>query len=519
MLSCTAEAIYDEVVKVLAAKGLNIQNMFAAGTDGASVMTGKHKGVTTQFSVNINPHIICIHCMAHRLALAASSAAHSTTLIDKFHTILNQIYNYFHYSTKHKSNLKRIFEVLQHQERQFVRPCDTRWLSVSGAVEAVIANLRPLYLALASDRDSGDSVARGLLKGISTYKFLATLYLLGDVMPHLTSLSLQFQKSSADLSVVNAIVNATVAVIKGMIDTPGPRLKKFLSSVPDRTEEGQALFYLQTLSGRGDQSQTENVFVSRLAEGEDGIIIYDSKVDRQAFFKNKTSFLRMLADNEASRLEQSDLLQAFEIFVPAKLPPQSSAEYKNYGESEMELLSAFYGAEKTDANGKIHPAIIDEKVKDEWPVVKELLSANFRSYSFQDVWSYLLNKSQGCLDPYPNIAKLVTIALLIPVNTADCERGFPRYNRIKTKARARLKVTTVSCLMTLGIETPTLHNMNEFDFHRAFEIWAHIKNRRILHMSTSQTNMLSSLGARAEKLVCEFTKQFAQPKVYLGQDC
>nr|XP_006823534.1 PREDICTED: uncharacterized protein LOC102807508 [Saccoglossus kowalevskii] len=73
----SADDIYNSVVKVLKDKGLVLENMFASSTDGASVMTGKHKGVTTLLKNQVNPFLIATHCIAHRLALAASQASHS----------------------------------------------------------------------------------------------------------------------------------------------------------------------------------------------------------------------------------------------------------------------------------------------------------------------------------------------------------------------------------------------------------------------------------------------------------
>lgn len=42
----------------------------AFGSDGAAVMVGAKKGVATLLKADI-PHVISIHCVAHRLELAA----------------------------------------------------------------------------------------------------------------------------------------------------------------------------------------------------------------------------------------------------------------------------------------------------------------------------------------------------------------------------------------------------------------------------------------------------------------
>ena len=109
---------------------------------------------------------------------------------------------------------------------------------------------------------------------------------------------------------------------------------------------------------------------------------------------------------------------------------------------------------------------------------KQLISKNFRSCTIQTLYRQLLN-SQDLSLQYPNIAKLLTIALTLPVSTVDCERGFSRHNLIKTRLRSRLLTKNVSTLMKIAIDTPDIQHMNNFSFHRAFIIWCSQKDRLI----------------------------------------
>ncbi|XP_077867306.1 zinc finger protein 862-like [Saccoglossus kowalevskii] len=186
LAGCNADDIYQALVSVLECKCVHVKNMFAAGTDGASVMVGKHAGVTTMLKTNINPYMISVHCIAHRLALASAQAAHKVKRIDKFEIRMNQIFNYFHYSTKHMSKIKQIYQVGGNaMHRNFVRPCDTRWLSVRGAFEAELITLKAMFYCLQSDAESGDSTARGILNEMATFDFLAILHLMADVLYYL----------------------------------------------------------------------------------------------------------------------------------------------------------------------------------------------------------------------------------------------------------------------------------------------------------------------------------------------
>ena len=86
--------------------------------------------------------------------------------------------------------------------------------------------------------DKGDAVARGLLQTLKCYKFVATLYLLSDVLPLLSKLSLIFQRENIDLCVVRPAVSSTIAAVKVLRDTPGVYLKQ-LDETVDKLQCGK----------------------------------------------------------------------------------------------------------------------------------------------------------------------------------------------------------------------------------------------------------------------------------------
>ncbi|XP_070562439.1 E3 SUMO-protein ligase KIAA1586-like [Ptychodera flava] len=491
--------------------------MCAVATDGASVMTGKHKGVTTLLKQD-NPFIIRTHCIAHRLALAAAQASHAIPYLDKFGEKLNQIYNYFHYSTKHKSKLTKIFSVLNMElRRQFVRPCDTRWLSVGGAVDAVLANLNPLIMCLSDDAypntGTGDATAVGLFKYVTTYQFLATLHFMSDVLKQLNFLSKTFQKSDSDCSIVYSHVTAKSDTFKNMKVNAGQRLLEFLNMVPNEPDE-TGKFYLKMFEvGKPVQPS----FVLTLPEGAEGIAISDNQNYRKWFQSSREKYIDKLVSNLSDRFDDLGLLGAFKIFVPSNYPPTSSEEYKNYGEQEIDALCEHYGCERNGKDGRICKPVIDSSaLKDEWPDVKGILSCNYRGMPYQATWQQILN--MNVLSSYPNVSILAKISLIIPVSTADCERGFSRYNLIKTKLRASLKVSSVSCLMTLAIEAPPLRDMNTFNFHRAFQIWG-MKNRRLMYNVQSRGTTADDVGDH--DLMCRLLnniQRLAKMAHCLGED-
>ena len=50
------------------------KKLVAIGSDGAAVMVGCRSGVVTRLTEDCMPHVICVHCMAHRLELSFTNA-------------------------------------------------------------------------------------------------------------------------------------------------------------------------------------------------------------------------------------------------------------------------------------------------------------------------------------------------------------------------------------------------------------------------------------------------------------
>ncbi|XP_055957012.1 uncharacterized protein LOC126821364 [Patella vulgata] len=113
--------------------------MSGIANDGAAVMVGSKSGIVTRLKA-LNPVILGTHCIAHRLALGSR----------------------------------------------------TMWLSFDGAVQAVLKNYSSLVTVLMEDNTPK---IVGLLKSITSVKFLYCTYFLSDVLAVLCRLSKCYQKN------------------------------------------------------------------------------------------------------------------------------------------------------------------------------------------------------------------------------------------------------------------------------------------------------------------------------------
>ena len=129
----TAVTIHQAIVTEFNNLGINIKQMLGLATDGASVMVGRRNGVSTRLKENV-PHLISIHCVAHRLALASVTAAECVPYISLYSSILKDIYNYLAHSSNRRAELEFWQSVYDDCTLTMKSPSPTRWLSMHNSV-------------------------------------------------------------------------------------------------------------------------------------------------------------------------------------------------------------------------------------------------------------------------------------------------------------------------------------------------------------------------------------------------
>ena len=96
----------------------------------------------------------------------------------------------------------------------------------------------------------------------------------------------------------------------------------------------------------------------------------------------------------------------------------------------MEIFSAYYGP---------HNVIVPEYLKAEYPLFVNAVRADARLGTSSTKEIMLLLISNGALQAmFPNLARVAMIGLLLPMSTADCERGFSSLQCVKTDLHNRL---------------------------------------------------------------------------------
>ena len=123
---------------------------------------------------------------------------------------------------------------------------------------------------------------------------------------------------------------------------------------------------------------------------------------------------------------------------------------------QFTTLLAHYGAEKPSETLLGEPtnreAVITSDITTEWKTYRQLLVNKPVNNMKSQLKELVCNDMMRTL--FPNLCKIYTISLSIPVSTASLERSFSQMKLIKTPLRSSLNDKSLSHLMKIAIESP-----------------------------------------------------------------
>ena len=140
----TAETIEGAMLTYISDKTLQVTRLCAFGSDGAAVMTGRVSGVAVRLTRH-SPKMIAVHCVNHRLALAAAHASDTIPYLQQFKSILQSLFYFYQNSAVRMANLHAIQELLNDPQIKCKQAKDVRWLSHDNAIKALIRSLPSFF--------------------------------------------------------------------------------------------------------------------------------------------------------------------------------------------------------------------------------------------------------------------------------------------------------------------------------------------------------------------------------------
>ena len=120
--------------------------------------------------------------------------------VKKFGSIIRQIFDFFDNSAVRTAGLKAVQSLLK-EKGALVAPSSTRWLSVDKSVLHLKSSRVSVITSLDREgEERADARAVGLSKMIREYRFIATMLLMCDALPHIRFMSKCFHVAISDYS-------------------------------------------------------------------------------------------------------------------------------------------------------------------------------------------------------------------------------------------------------------------------------------------------------------------------------
>ncbi|CAI7873867.1 unnamed protein product [Closterium sp. NIES-54] len=180
-----AASLLGVLLSHLLAVGVDLQCIAGISTDGANVMMGCKGGLTTRLRVRI-PHLVSSHCIAHREALAAKTAAENIPAFDVIDTVIRAVAEHLGRSGPWHQRFMGLHEVFTSKSLELQGIHAVRWLSRGDAVLRLVAVLPALIVML----KEWDATLYAL---VMSYRFHFLLFFIADVLEQLNILNRAFQ--------------------------------------------------------------------------------------------------------------------------------------------------------------------------------------------------------------------------------------------------------------------------------------------------------------------------------------
>ncbi|XP_053405138.1 zinc finger MYM-type protein 1-like [Mercenaria mercenaria] len=437
----TGESLANSFIENRTALGVHIPKTRGQRYDGASNMSGKHRGVQARIQ-QLVPRAVYTHCKAHSLNLAiihASGTMHARNMMTTVQTISFA----FNYSAK---RLLRFQENLENdptsraeidRRTKLKSLCETRCAARSDALHTFLSSFRTVVAALVElAADYGDVKAAGYNSSIRTFGFIVALVAVEHILKALFQLSKMLQDKECDL--IEAVSEAQV--ITGMLQAERA------------DDDAWAALYDKSV----DLAKDVDVDPSMPRHVGRYIHMPNAPADTPSqYWKTNMylPFMDSLLQELDSRLLQGHARYKVQFLIPTKVNQLTD-----------ELVSEIFTEFEQDLQ------------VDEATFVRECQrwSTKWRISSPQNLSTLETALSSAKDVSCTNIRRCLLILLCMPVSTATAERSFFTMRRVKTYLRNTMGTECMSGLGLLNI-----HRERDINAEEVVDIFARKKERRL----------------------------------------
>ena len=489
-----AENITAEIIDTLTRK-LQLKkwtnNVVACCFDGAAVMLGALNGVATRLT-NQAKHIITVHCCAHRLELAIKDLWKDLPYLDEMDTVLKESYNFYKLSRTNWIGLQDAGKALTMTVKRPIKLHGTRWVAHHyRALSAVHHNWPAMIVHLEDVRSNGDKSKRDhaadLLDQLRSLTFICIMNFMMVYLTAMKELSLTMQRN--DITVDHVVDKIEVVKLSLKKLKKPDKLKETISKdMSTDNDDGNDMKYREEKVGFSCTQNRETRGQANKEDTSSGTRNITEKITKAAEQVINNSINKI--DERFNSLVNNRVVQAAKIINPQNWP-EDPESLEDYGDEEIECLyTAFQKPLQTrqvenvdickvhwnDFKQYISRRRKNEKSDKHKPATS---SAKVKSTaeSYHDMWTDILS-NEGLCKRFQKFLPVVKIVLVLPVHTANVERGFSQMNMIMNDKRNCLTTESLRSLLTVKLSNYTFKTYDPIGAIVLWSPWNRERKRR-----------------------------------------
>eukprot|EP00057_Strongylocentrotus_purpuratus_P017041 XP_011671515.1 PREDICTED: zinc finger protein 862-like [Strongylocentrotus purpuratus] len=410
----TAQGLKDGLDEIFADADMSLKGkLVCVCADGAAVNMGVNKGLIALLRKDHEmPWLIGMHCLNHRLELAAKNAFEKTYM-DEISEMLLSMYYVYQKSPKRLRELRTLGEVMEEVVTKPEKAHGTRWLQHKSRALATLLRSYPVIIAhlesMASESSAADGARfRGYLQVLTSFKFVMHCLLFYVMLQPLAALSCNLQGESVDLMFAMASLES--------FHTSMQNLESEHEDIEDASELSK---FLRDITFQDGKAEVEYKNVRLINVRSDVFTAFQNS--RKIYVKK----IRECVDARFSDFN-SQLFQAFKV-LDTNAWPRDKPSLDQFGHKELNTVFEHFKG--------LLQEVQPESIQMEWNSFKSYWNSSLMDLQSSDVWRAFVKVSTS---KYPNLGLLIRVLLTFPISNAKVERGFSTMRRIKTDWRCRL---------------------------------------------------------------------------------
>ena len=370
-------------------------------------MVEKKSGVSAILKKEVNPFITTVHCIAHKTNLAALQAASTKpcdVMSSKVDDLLNFLAAHFKKSSKRKSCLLKLQEKLFDSKKVLKHFIKIRLLSRWQAVTSLCDSLESvlIYLRDTPRKKKNEKEFSELYEKLRDFKTLYCLHFLADTLHCLSMLSKLFQAKFVDISSVGSVIKTKITQFRMLFVDEQIDLNAVMFNEDTQyyvlPEFGPFGGYMRRFTTQIRGFKFLSIDMIKDQQGRE--------LEEALTFQKQFSEAVILALE--SRFEDNDIINAFKVLNPTKMPSRQVG-LAQWSCAELEALCWHYGVERKVRGKDLPPLIKSQKVREEFFSFKIQSTTEWFDIKFKDLWG-MITWNPTLQLKYENLLVLVEIA-------------------------------------------------------------------------------------------------------------